>query len=98
LVDDIHYTRNLLSQGDDGLWYVNYLRAVRDELDEPEAYPELLIAHRSVILSRAGSGRKSPRVIHKLLWLARYNNSVCESVGRLDLAVGQIAMPEQRLS
>jgi hypothetical protein len=46
LVDDIHYTRNLLRQGDDGLWFVDYLGAIRGELDAPEAYPDILGGHR----------------------------------------------------
>lgn len=87
LVDEIHYTRNLLRQGDDGLWSINYLWAIREELDEPGDYPDLLDEHKALIAERASRARASPRVMHKLLWLARYHNAVCRQFDPFSTAV-----------
>lgn len=95
LVDEIHYSRNLLRQGDDGLWYVDYLRAIQGELDEPENYPNLLDEHRTLILSRSEGARRSPRVMHKLLWLARYHNAVCKDFDpSCETVIDRSSLPE----
>lgn len=56
-VDEIHYLRDLLRRSDDGLWFVDYLKAFREELDDPDAYPDLLLRHRDTIIS----GARNPR-------------------------------------
>lgn len=74
LGDETAYLRDLLRRGDDGLWFVDYLRAIEREMDEPDTYPDFLAHHRALILQ--GAEGAPPRVLHKHLWLARYHNAV----------------------
>lgn len=80
-VDEIHYLRGFLKQGDDGLWFVDYLAAIRRELDEPEFYPDFLLRHRNLVIDNAAKAGSSLRILQKYLWLARYHNDVCERTG-----------------
>lgn len=70
------YVRSLLRQGEDGIWFIDYLRAFAGELDHPDYYPEYLSRHREAIL-RAGitEDTVSPLAV-KYAWLATYHNSV----------------------
>lgn len=45
------YLRNLLRRGDDGMWFIDYIRAVEAELNDLEMYPVFLQHHRELILS-----------------------------------------------
>ncbi|MFG1191795.1 hypothetical protein [Xanthobacter flavus] len=80
LVDEIHYLRRLLRRADDGLWFVDYLKAFRAEMDEPELYPEILMSHRASIVAGAAESH-APRVLQKYLWMALYHNQVCQEFG-----------------
>jgi hypothetical protein len=76
--DDVSYVGKLVRRGDDGIWFVDYLRAFAEELDEPETHPIFLKAHRHVILEGARRLAKTPlsSPISKYLWLASYHNGV----------------------
>lgn len=40
LADEIHYIKQLVRRGDDGMWFVDYLKAIYSELDNPNSmYP-----------------------------------------------------------
>lgn len=85
LAEEASYVRSLLAQGDDGVWYIDYLRAFRSELDEPELYPDYLSDHRNLIIGLADALKKNGPELSSLAlkanWLARYHNAV---VGELD--------------
>lgn len=91
LVDEIHYLRRLLRQSDDGLWFVDYLRAIRGELDDPDMYPVLLDRHRQTIVS--GAQTPAPRIQQKYLWLALYHNRVCDEFGVDDYTISSADIP-----
>jgi hypothetical protein len=75
--DEIHYQKRLLRQGEDGLWFIDYLRAMESELDEPLDYPGMLREHRRAIIQRASEISVASAAMPKYLWLARYHNSTC---------------------
>lgn len=74
--EDIAYIRRMLRRGDDGLWFIDYLQAMRSELDNPEFHPDLVAQHRAMILENISSASPQSRVFQKYLWLAHYLNDV----------------------
>lgn len=93
-VDEIHYLRGFLKRGDDGLWFVDYLAAMRYELDDPDFYPALISRHRSLVIDNAARAGASLRVLQKYLWLARYHNDVCGRTGmEADLLITSADIP-----
>jgi hypothetical protein len=73
---DEGYISRLIRRGDDGIWFVDYVRAVESELDEPEMYPDFLQMHRKLIIEGAKrfTGLSGP--MGKYLWLASYHNEL----------------------
>lgn len=79
--EDIAYIRRMLRRGDDGLWFIDYLQAMRGELDNPEFHPDLVAQHRALILEGINSSSPQSRVFQKYLWLAHYLNDVVRQCG-----------------
>lgn len=79
--EDIHYLRKMLMRGDDGFWFIDYLQAMRSELDEPERYPDLVRQHRTLIIESARSSPANSRTLQKYLWLACYLNGAIDRCG-----------------
>ena len=48
---DIQYMEKLVWKSDDQMMFIDYLRAVRAEMDNPEEYPEYLASHRTMIIN-----------------------------------------------
>ena len=94
LADEIHYIKQLVRRGDDGMWFVDYLKAIYSELDNPNSmYPAFLGRHRDFIVQHATGIPLRGRILPKYLWLAEYHNLVCNELGNgaMDLLVA----PEQ---
>jgi hypothetical protein len=82
LADEIHYIKRLTRRGDDGLWFVDYLKAIANEMDEPAfQYPTFMERHRNFITERAKGLSLQGRELQKYLWLAEYHNIVCRECG-----------------
>lgn len=80
LEDELGYVMETLAVGDDGIYSIDYLRAFKWELDEPEDYPDYLATHRKVVADlgtaiRGGPGAPSSLEL-KANWLAGYHNAV----------------------
>jgi hypothetical protein len=75
LADETPYIQNLIRKGNDGIWFVDYIRAFERELDDPSMYPDLLREHRTLILDGAKRFSKLNGVMSKYLWLAVYHNT-----------------------
>jgi hypothetical protein len=87
LEDEIHYLKAILQRGDDGLWFIDYLGAIRIELEEPSVeYPAFLRRHKALILENGVTGSKSSRVMYKYLWLVNYHNAACKRLVDAELA------------
>lgn len=93
LADEVHYQRQMLKRGDDGLWFIDYLHGMESEMDNPEEHPALIEQHRALIISSANSAPANSRVLQKHLWLAGYLNDVAERVSRPDLKITQSDIP-----
>ncbi len=74
--EDSTFVKSLLRQGDDGLWFIDYARAVESELDEPEMYPSFLKRHRDVIIDGCSDFKGLNKNLEKYVWLANYHNTV----------------------
>lgn len=73
---DIEIVKNLLRQGDDGMWFVDYARAIDDMFDDPETYLVFIQRHKEVILAGAKSHEKLNDVLSKFIWMANYHNQI----------------------
>jgi hypothetical protein len=86
--DELEIMEKLLRQGDDGMWFINYVEALEDELDEHEMYRIFLRRHREVILAGAQKHSQLNSILSKFVWMANYHNQVifnldddtCESI------------------
>ena len=56
VAQDSEYVRNLLREDADGVWFVDYLKAIEPELDRPEAYPDVLVSHKNAIITTRAAG------------------------------------------
>lgn len=78
--DELEIVGSLLRQGDDGMWFIDYVAALEQELDEPEMYPIFLRRHREVILSGAKNHAKLNSILSKFVWMANYHNQIISSL------------------
>jgi len=67
---------DLLKQGDDGMWFVNYAKAIETELDDIDMYPIFLKRHKEVILAGAAYHEKLNNALSKFIWMAHYHNDL----------------------
>ncbi len=81
--EDIKYLRQVLSQDNDGIWYLDYLRAFEAEADSPKAYLQLLCDHRDLIVNALNDVAELNSVAVKYGWLVNYHN---RWIGRLNEA------------
>lgn len=78
---EISFISDMLTQGDDGMWFIDYGRAIARELDEPEMYPIFLKRHRGVVLRGIRRFRSQNRaVLVKYVWLASYHNKLVQEI------------------
>ena len=78
---DREYLMNLITCGEDGVWFVDYLRAAQTESDDPDMYPNFIAKHKRMILRALGSQTVLTKVMHKYMWLASYHNKTVKSIG-----------------
>lgn len=82
LKEELKYIHKLIRQDDDGLYFIDYIRAIQSELDDPEAgYILFLERHRSLIKRNLGKHAGQERVLDKYKWLSRYHD---ELINELD--------------
>lgn len=70
------WCEDLLRQGDDGIWFVDYLLHARSELDNIEDYLPFLGHHKEIIIKHANKAEKISKVSQKYTWLAKYHNDI----------------------
>lgn len=107
LGEEASYIKKLLTTGDDGVWYIDYLRAFASEVDDyPGDYVTFLSKHKEAIEGRARSFKAhSPlsSLSLKINWLAGYHDAVVselsesglrkEGYERSDLFLDAAALP-----
>jgi hypothetical protein len=74
--EELKYLEQLIRQGDDGMWFLDYVAALDGEFDEYKMYPIFLERHRQIILSSAKKHSKLNAVLSKFVWMANYHNQV----------------------
>lgn len=75
---DMHYLQLLTRTDTDQTRFVDYLRAVRDELDDPAYYSVCLDRHDEVIRNGLQRCRWNLRIRPKYRWLKRYHESTID--------------------
>lgn len=82
LDEELAYLRTMISQAEDGVWFIDYLRDAHREMDEPDMYSDLLERHKRGILTAQqldDTGRLSSLAM-KVSWLARYHNNTIGTI------------------
>ena len=79
------YLRSQLACGDDGLWFIDYLRASKYEMDEPNFYPKFLAHHKSLIVTEGQLHSSLSDKSAKYIWLANYHNKVVSELNNKSL-------------
>lgn len=74
--DEFAYISKNIRRENDGIYFIDYLRAFQTEIDEPDNIPVFLRNHKKIIVSNAGGAAQLNPVSAKYLWLASYHNSV----------------------
>ena len=72
--------RRALRHADDGLWFVDYLRAGTRALQDERDVREFLRQHRAQIAEAAATVGIASSVLPKYLWVANYHNGACERI------------------
>ncbi|KJZ36414.1 hypothetical protein [Pseudomonas fluorescens] len=78
--EEISAIRKLIDRGDSGLWFVDYLRTIFGELDDPDLWPEVLESHKRLVIKRYAEKDSRTSYLDKLLWLAIYHNKVVSEI------------------
>ena len=78
--NEIAAMRRSIRHSDDGLWFVDYLRAGAAALDEDGAIRDFLKEHRGRIIEAASEVNVASSVLPKYLWAAKYHNGSCERI------------------
>lgn len=78
--DELEIMGRLLRQGDDGMWFIDYVAALEGELDEHEMYPIFLRRHREVILAGAQKHSQLNAILSKFVWMANYHNQIVSNL------------------
>lgn len=82
LKQEFWHIHQLVRQDDDGLYFIDYIRAIQSELDDPEAgYILFLKRHSSLIKRNLNKHAGQERVLDKYKWLSRYHD---ELINELD--------------
>lgn len=77
---ELEYIAKLIKQGDDGLWFIDYIRAMESELDDPAIYPGYLLKHKKIICDGANQFQKINKTLSKYLWMAKYHNDIVKRI------------------
>jgi hypothetical protein len=77
---EITAMRKSIRQADDGLWFVDYLRAGAAALGDDAAVREFLKQHRRQVTEAAATVDLASSVLPKYLWAAKYHNASCERI------------------
>jgi hypothetical protein len=72
--EEMQYLRRLLRKDQDGVGFIDYLRAFESETDDQPTYLKFLKAYRQLIIDRLQQFKQLDSVLTKYGWLANYHN------------------------
>lgn len=95
---DIAALRQSIRQADDGLWFIDYLRASTRMLSaDSRAVRDLLRQHGDSVTAAAADIAVGSSVLPKYLWAARYHNASCARILKKSsvpgVTISKTAMP-----
>jgi hypothetical protein len=76
---DTKAVKALLRKDFDGEWFVDYLRAIEEELDDRDEYPRYLKLHEEFIEQGLVEHRQNASVLPKFKWLREYHNHTAKN-------------------
>jgi hypothetical protein len=76
VADELSYIRKNIRKGDDGIYFIDYLRSFMAEIEKPKNVTQFLANHRQVILEQSTGVSQLTPVSAKYLWMANYHNAV----------------------
>jgi hypothetical protein len=79
------YLSSLLKRDADGLYFVDYLKGMIGEFDDPSYELEFVLYHKKFIVAAAKGCTAMGSVAAKYLWLANYHNAFVTSFDDGDL-------------
>jgi hypothetical protein len=77
---EIAAMRRAVRHADDGLWFVDYLRAGAAALGDDAAIRAFLKEHRARVIEAAANVDVGSSVLPKYLWAAKYHNGACARI------------------
>lgn len=80
VVDELGYIQRLVRCGDDGLWSVDYLRAIRGESESMDEYRAFLEQHKAAIIERGVPASGEPTGLVSRGYLCRWHNQVIDEL------------------
>ena len=70
------HLNQLVKRDDSGLQFVDYLRGIETEIDDPGYYPQFLLTHKKLIERGIKEHQDNMGVLSKYIWLRHYHNTV----------------------
>ncbi|WP_309891679.1 hypothetical protein [Archangium sp.] len=77
---ELGYVRSLLREDADGVWFVDYLKALKTEVREPSLYLDFLEEHRQLVERQLRQADTLNRQSRSWTWLRSYHNQVIEEL------------------
>ena len=73
--EELGVIQEFIKQGDDGLWFIDYLRKTEEIVEaSDEVYPQYLLKHKKFICEHAQKYDEMSKDLGKYLWMAKYYN------------------------
>jgi hypothetical protein len=77
---EMEHINKLIRKDSDNSYFVDYLRAVESEFNDPEVgYPHFLNTHKNEIVRGLNEFKLDKRVLRKYRWLKAYHNSTVKN-------------------
>jgi hypothetical protein len=107
LPEEVRQIRRNIRKDFDGVYFIDYLQAFIDEIDDQENVPLFLANHRRMILASSSKFGELNPVSAKFLWLATYHNTLIAGIQpkflkhhglkREELSISEQEMPVMQL-
>lgn len=87
LREEVKYIKKLIREDSDGVYFVDYIRAIKSELDDPEAgYLAFLEKHCLLIRRNLRKYADQEGVLSKYVWLSHYHDDLVNELNKDFLA------------
>lgn len=98
--EELGVIQEFIKQGDDGLWFIDYLRKTEEIVEaSDEVYPQYLLKHKKFICEHAQKYDEMSKDLGKYLWMAKYYNEfVVKNLTDQQLACYQISRRKLEIS